>query len=155
MAAKKLDPEQAMIKALGHPQRKELLKLCLEAEEPTSPKELALATHRGKRSFQAHLSRVSYHVRTLAEYGALEIAAEEPQRGSVAHFYRPTELARGTLWVLAALGLSMPPCDGRAPGRLSDETRARIKERIEERRRDPEFMERLKRVTKEDGQGGL
>ncbi|MGN6259026.1 MAG: hypothetical protein ACTHN3_14975 [Solirubrobacterales bacterium] len=105
MAAKKLDPEQALIRALGHPQRKELLKLCLEAEEPKSPKELALATHRGKGSFQAHLSRVSYHVRTLADYGALEIAEEEPRRGSVAHFYRLTELVRGTLWVLAALGL--------------------------------------------------
>jgi predicted transcriptional regulator len=105
MAAEKLDPEQAMIKALGHPQRRELLKLCLEAEEPKSPKELALATHRGKRSFQAHLSRVSYHVRTLARYGAVEIAEEEPRRGSVAHFYQPTELARGTLWVMAALGL--------------------------------------------------
>lgn len=104
MAAKKLDPRQALLKALGHPRRQMLLKLCLEAEEAKSPKELALATHRGGGSFQKHLSNVSYHVRTLAEYGALEIAEEEPRRGSVAHFYRPTELA-GTPWVLAALGL--------------------------------------------------
>lgn len=61
MAAKKLDPEQALIKALGHPVRKELLKLCLEADEPKTPKGLALATHQGKGSFQKHLSNVSYH----------------------------------------------------------------------------------------------
>lgn len=105
MTAKKLDPAQALLKALGHPMRKMLLKLCCEAEEPKSPKGLALETHRGKGSFQVHLSNVSYHVRTLADYGALEIAAEEPRRGSVAHFYRPTELVRATPWVLTALGL--------------------------------------------------
>ncbi|MGE5527204.1 MAG: hypothetical protein ACM3Q9_00900 [Methanosarcina sp.] len=132
MAAEKLDSEQALIKALGHPQRKELLRLCLEAGEPKSPKGLALETHRGGGSFQKHLSSVSYHVRTLARYGALEIAEEEPRRGSVAHFYRPTELVRETLWVMAALGASMPPCEGRAPCQLSDEVRASIKERIEE-----------------------
>lgn len=145
MAAKKLDPEQALIKAMGHPQRKELLKLCLDAEEAKSPKELALATHRGKRSFQAHLSNVSYHLRTLASYGAVEIAAEELRRGSVAHFYRPTELVRTTPWVLGALRLPQ----------LSEEMRARIAEHIAERRKDPEFMERLRRLTDEDGLGEL
>lgn len=105
MAAKKLDPEQALIRALAHPVRKELLKLCLEADDPKSPKGLALETHRGKGSFEKHLSNVSYHVRTLAEYGAVELVETRPARGSVEHFYRPTELVRGTLWVLAALGL--------------------------------------------------
>lgn len=145
MAAAKLDPQQALLKALGHPVRKMLLKLCLEADEPKSPKGLALATYRGKGSFQKHLSNVSYHMRTLAQYGALEIVKEEPRRGSVAHFYRPTELVRTTPWVLGALRLPL----------LSKEMRARIAEHIAERRKDPEFMERLKRLTEEDGQGGL
>ncbi|MGN6275852.1 MAG: hypothetical protein ACTHNP_07980 [Solirubrobacterales bacterium] len=115
--------------------RKTLLKLCLEAGERKSPKELALATYGGKRSFQAHLSNVSYHMRTLAEYGALDVAGEEPRRGSVAHFYRPSKLARETPWVMDVLGL--PP--------LSEEMRARIDEHVAERREDKEFMERLER----------
>lgn len=143
MSAKKLDPQQALIKALGHPQRKELLRLCLEAEEPRSPKELALATHRGKRSFQAHLSNVSYHMRVLAQYGALVIVEEEPRRGSVAHFYRPTELVRETPWVLGALRL--PP--------LSEEERAHIDAHIAERRNDKEFMARLKQRGEKLDQG--
>lgn len=106
MPGKKLDPGQALLKALGHPMRNMLLKLCLEAGERRSPKELALETYKGKRSFQAHLSSVSYHMRTLAEYGALEVAGEEPRRGAVVHFYRPSKLARETPWVLAALGPS-------------------------------------------------
>lgn len=138
MTAKKLDPEQALLRALNHSQRKKLLRLCLEADEPRSPKGLALETHRGKGSFQVHLSNVSYHVRTLADYGALEIAAEEPRRGSVAHFYRPTELVRETPWVLAALGLS-------PPHGTEGELRARIAEHVAKWRNDPEFMERLKR----------
>ncbi|MGN6276962.1 MAG: hypothetical protein ACTHNP_13685 [Solirubrobacterales bacterium] len=130
MSASKLDPERALIKALNHPRRKELLKLCLEAEEPKSPKGLALETHRGKGSFQVHFSNVSYHVRTLADYGALEIAGEEPRRGALAHFYRPTELVRETPWVLAALGLSPPSGKDLS---IEEELRARIAEHVAER----------------------
>lgn len=105
MPGEGLGPQQALLKALGHPVRKTLLKLCLEAGEWRSPKELALATYKGRRSFQSHLSNVSYHMRTLAEYGALVVAGEEPRRGAVAHFYRPSKLARETPWVLGAIGL--------------------------------------------------
>jgi DNA-binding transcriptional ArsR family regulator len=139
----RLPPEQALLRALGHPLRALLLRLCLEAEEPKSPKGLALETHRGKGSFQVHLSNVSYHVRTLADYGALEIAEERPRRGSVAHFYRPTELVRKTPWVLAALGLAPPSGKDRS---IEKELRARIAEHVAERRRDPEFMELLHRL---------
>jgi DNA-binding transcriptional ArsR family regulator len=142
MAADKLDPQQALLRALGHPMRKTLLKLCLEAAEKKSPKELALATYGGKCSFQAHLSSVSYHMRTLAEYGALEVAGEEPRRGAVAHFYRPSKLARETPWVVDVLNL--PP--------LSEELRARIDEHIAERRKDKEFMARLNDLTDEHRQ---
>lgn len=73
-------------------------------------------------------------MRTLAEYGALVVVGEEPRRGSVAHFYRPSKLARETPWIVDVLNL--PP--------LSEELRARIDEHIAERREDKEFMERLK-----------
>jgi hypothetical protein len=105
MPGEKLSPEQALLKALGHPIRQTLLKLCLEAGEAKAPKDLALETYKGKGSFQAHLSSVSYHMRTLGDYGALEVAGEEPRRGAVVHFYRPSKLARETPWVLGAIGL--------------------------------------------------
>jgi DNA-binding transcriptional ArsR family regulator len=103
VATKENDPTQALLRALGHPMRKALLKLCLEAGEAKTPKDLAIATYKGKRSFQAHLSSVSYHMRTLAKFGALEITREETRCGSVAHFYEPSELVRKTPWVMDAL----------------------------------------------------
>ena len=115
MPGKKLDPRQALLRALGHPMRKTLLKHCVEAGERKSPKELALATYEGKRSFQSHLCNVSYDMRTLAEYGALDVAGEEPRRGSVAHFYRPSKLARETPWVLGAIGLPSSSHEARTP----------------------------------------
>lgn len=105
MAADKPDPQQALLRVLGHPMRKTLLKLCFEAGEPKSPKELALATYNDKRSFQAHLSNVSYHVRVLAEYGAVELVETRPRRGSVEHFYGAASLVEDVPWGRAALGL--------------------------------------------------
>jgi predicted transcriptional regulator len=75
-----------------------LLRRYVESEETLSPKELARLEGRP-------LSNVSYHVRVLAERGALEIVREAPVRGSVAHFYKATPLARETPWVLETLGL--------------------------------------------------
>jgi DNA-binding transcriptional ArsR family regulator len=94
------DKEDALLKALGHPLRRSLLRRYVESEATNGlgPKELALAE-------KAPLSNVSYHVRVLAEKGALEIVSEAPVRGSVAHFYEATALVKETPWVLAVLGL--------------------------------------------------
>ena len=94
------DKEDVLLKALGHPLRRALLRRYVESEavDGLGPKELALAE-------KAPLSNVSYHVRVLAEKGALEIVSEAPARGSVAHFYKATELVKETPWVLATLGL--------------------------------------------------
>jgi len=89
--------DDALLKALGHPLRKWLLRLCVEEGEQLSPKELALVMRQS-------LSTVSYHARKLRELGALDLVHEEPVRGSVAHFYKPTDLVTKTPWVLAALG---------------------------------------------------
>jgi|SRR5215218_4190605 len=91
----------AFAAALSHPTRRVLLKLFLENEAALSPKELAEAVG-GK------LPTVSYHVRVLADKNAIELAEEEPVRGSVAHFYRPTALTRRTPWVLESLDLESP-----------------------------------------------
>ena len=50
-------------------------------ERTASPNELA-------RELGEPLGRVSYHVRTLADIGAIELVGTEPRRGAVEHFYR-------------------------------------------------------------------
>lgn len=93
-----LSPEEMLLSVLQHPLRRELLKLYVEATEMRSPKELALPTN-------GHLSNVGYHVRVLAEKGAVELVAEQARRGSVEHFYEPTALVDEVPWGRAALGL--------------------------------------------------
>lgn len=90
--------EDALLKALGHPLRRLLLRLCLKEGERLSPKELALV-------MKQSLSTVAYHARKLKELGALELVHQEPVRGTVEHFYEPTDLVRETSWVLVVLGL--------------------------------------------------
>lgn len=92
------DPDQALLDALRHPLRRSLLRRYVESKETLSPRELA-------RLERKPLSNVSYHVRVLADHGALEIAREAPVRGSVAHFYKATPLVRDTPWVLETLDL--------------------------------------------------
>jgi DNA-binding transcriptional ArsR family regulator len=90
-----------LVAALNHPTRRALLKLYLEKDVALSPKELADMT--GEK-----LPTISYHVRVLADKKAIELAEEEPVRGSVAHFYRATELTKGTPWVLQSLDFESP-----------------------------------------------
>jgi DNA-binding transcriptional ArsR family regulator len=91
----------ALVSALNHPMRRELLRFYLEKDAPLSPKELAGLTGE-------NLSTISYHVRVLADKYAIELAEEEPVRGSVAHFYRASELTKQTAWVRASLDLQPP-----------------------------------------------
>lgn len=90
--------EEALLFLLGHPLRKRLLRLYVEASEMRSPKELTIPVNQ-------HVSNVSYHVRVLAEHGAVELVAEQPRRGSVEHFYEATSLVDEVPWGRAALGL--------------------------------------------------
>jgi hypothetical protein len=92
------DPEETLLFCLQHPLRRKLLKLCVEAGEMRSPKELTLPTN-------AHIANVSYHVRVLAKEGAIELLAAEARRGAVEHFYEPTTLVDEVPWGRAALGL--------------------------------------------------
>ena len=95
--------DQALLSLLQHPLRRELLKLYVEAGEMRSPKELTLSTNR-------HISNVGYHVRVLAEKGAIELITVEPRRGSIEHFYKATSLIDEVPWGRAVLGL--PPLNG-------------------------------------------
>jgi predicted transcriptional regulator len=93
--------EEALLFLLQHPLRKRLLALCVEAKEMRSPKELMVPVNQ-------HVSNVSYHVRVLAEYGAVKLKETRPRRGSVEHFYEATSLIDQVPWGRAALGLGGP-----------------------------------------------
>ena len=88
---KRAEPQEELIKALGHPLRIELLALL--GRRIASPKELAY-------ELKQKLSNVSYHVRVLAEAGLIELVEEEPVRGSVAHFYKAVwrDLLSSSAW---------------------------------------------------------
>ena len=96
---KPVGEEETLVFLLQHPLRKRLLRLYIEAKAMRSPKELVAPTNQ-------HIYDVSYHVRVLAEHGAVVLVAEEPRRGSVEHFYEATPLVDEVPWARAALGLA-------------------------------------------------
>ena len=69
-----------LLAALRHPLRRRILRLMVDGEA-LSPSQLA-------ETLNESLSSVSYHVRVLAECGALVSAGEKPVRGATQHFYR-------------------------------------------------------------------
>jgi DNA-binding transcriptional ArsR family regulator len=71
--------DEALLKAISHPLRHRLLGLL--DERVASPNELA-------RELDLPLGRVSYHIRLLADLGAIELVRTEPRRGALEHFYR-------------------------------------------------------------------
>ena len=81
--------------ALRHPLRREILR-AMAAKDPISPRQISDELHQP-------LSNVSYHVRVLADYGAVSLVDTEPVRGSMQHFYTTTI---DEPWALAVLGLS-------------------------------------------------
>jgi DNA-binding transcriptional ArsR family regulator len=90
--------DQALLTCLQHPLRQRLLVLYVKAKKKQSPRELADLTGE-------HLSKVSYHVRVLAENKAVKLVSTQPRRGSVEHFYRATSLVDEVPWGRVALGL--------------------------------------------------
>jgi DNA-binding transcriptional ArsR family regulator len=83
-----------LLAALRHPLRRRILRLMADGEA-VSPRELSAA-------LRQPLSNVSYHVRVLAERGALTLVGTRPTHGSVQHFYRT---ALEAPWARQILGL--------------------------------------------------
>lgn len=73
---------ERLLVELQHPLRRELLRLTI-GSEPISPTELSRQV-----KANATLSTVAYHVRVLANCGALELVETQLSRGSTMHFYR-------------------------------------------------------------------
>lgn len=68
-----------LVKGLAHPLRIAILRV-LE-ERTASPSEIA-------EEIDAPLGKVSYHVRSLARLGLVELAGTRTRRGAVEHYYR-------------------------------------------------------------------
>lgn len=83
-----------LLVALRHPLRRRILRT-MAGEEVISPRDLAIA-------LQQPLSKVSYHVRVLADCAAVTLVNTTPARGSMQHFYRTTIEAP---WARHVLGL--------------------------------------------------
>jgi DNA-binding transcriptional ArsR family regulator len=98
MPAKFSDSNDALLFLLRHPLRKRLLRLCVEAREKRSPKELTIPVN-------VDISIVGYHVRVLAKHGAVALVETKQRRGAVEHFYKATALVDEVPWARAALGL--------------------------------------------------
>lgn len=79
--------------ALGHPLRRRILRKMVGANGETSPRELAA-------ELDEPLSALSYHVRVLAECGAIRLVRTKQIRGSTQHFYRAAVKAQ---WARTAL----------------------------------------------------
>jgi len=89
----------AIFEALSHRLRRRILRLMMGAESPPmSPKKIADA-------LAEPLANISYHVRVLADCGAVELVERTPQRGSLEHFYLPAKFT-GQPWVRDALGIA-------------------------------------------------
>jgi DNA-binding transcriptional ArsR family regulator len=87
--------ENELLIALRHPLRRQILRT-MAATDPISPRQIS-------DELREPLSNVSYHVRVLADCGAVTLVDTEPVRGSMQHFYSP---AIDEPWALAVLGLS-------------------------------------------------
>jgi DNA-binding transcriptional ArsR family regulator len=71
-----------VIKALSHPLRVQILGMLDGTVR--SPKEIA-------SELSEPLGNVSYHVRTLADLGLIELVKKVPRRGAIEHYYRAPE----------------------------------------------------------------
>lgn len=72
-----------LIKALGHPLRRRILRTLDVLEEARSPAEL-------RTMFGLHISPVSYHVKVLRDCKAIVLTDTRQVRGALEHFYAST-----------------------------------------------------------------
>jgi DNA-binding transcriptional ArsR family regulator len=76
--------DHELVKAMAHPLRYELL-MKLDGRT-ASPMQLS-------KDVEASLGTVSYHMRQLEQMGLVELVDQKQRRGTIEHFYRPTQRA--------------------------------------------------------------
>jgi DNA-binding transcriptional ArsR family regulator len=102
--------EYAILKAVGHPLRRQLLAILATGE--ASAKELS-------DQLGLALPNVSYHVVVLRDLGLLELVRETPKRGATERHYRASPSAPQAAWEV----LASPPDDALAePARVDGRT---------------------------------
>jgi DNA-binding transcriptional ArsR family regulator len=87
------DKTNDLFTALAHPLRRRILRRMIGGGDETSPRDLAA-------ELDEPLSALSYHVRVLAECGAVKLVRTRQIRGSTQHFYRAAVRAK---WARTAL----------------------------------------------------
>jgi len=97
MAAVDLSEEDiVLLRALNHEMRRKVLVRVSEVGT-ASPNQLA-------RYFEHPLTNLAYHVRGLADCGALELVGTTPVRGSLEHRYR---ISLERPWAVQLLGIEL------------------------------------------------
>jgi DNA-binding transcriptional ArsR family regulator len=96
----------ALLAALGSPLRRRILRR-MRDEEMISPRQLA-------QEFELPLSSVAYHVRVLAESGAITLVRVKPVRGAIKHYYRSSVKPAWAQQIIA-----LEPWDESQPGESS------------------------------------
>lgn len=82
MAMSNQDKNTAVLTALNHPIRREILRYLENHNNGgISPSKLA-------NELDHPLGNVAYHIRILAESGVLKLSTTKPRRGAVEHFYK-------------------------------------------------------------------
>jgi DNA-binding transcriptional ArsR family regulator len=100
--------ENGLLAALGHPLRRRILRR-MRDEEMMSPRRLA-------REFELPVSNIAYHVRVLADCGALTLVQVQPVRGAIKHYYQSSVKAP---WAQTIIDLE--PRGERRSGETPDE----------------------------------
>jgi DNA-binding transcriptional ArsR family regulator len=95
MAGEEQNDDDGLLIALRHPLRREILR-AMAVQDQISPRQIS-------DELRQPLSNVSYHVRVLADCGAVTLVDTAPVRGSMQHFY---STAIEEPWALEVLGLS-------------------------------------------------
>jgi len=98
MAKLNRSDDNDLLMALRHPLRRRILRE-MTGEKAVSPRQLSTGLNKP-------LSNISYHVRVLAECGAVTLVRTEPVRGSMQHFYRSVVEAP---WAREILGIDADP----------------------------------------------
>lgn len=93
---------ETQLKALGHEMRRAIMGVFVRKglAASMSPREVSGV-------LGEPLSNVSYHVRVLAECGAITLVSTKPVRGSMQHFYRPSAMFIELPWIADVLGLDI------------------------------------------------
>lgn len=105
MARRKRTDENVLLTALNSQLRRQILRR-MRDEDMISPRELA-------QEFGMPLSTMAYHVRVLADCGAVTLVRVKPVRGAIKHYYRSS---LEPPWARQIIDLE--PWDGSRPGEI-------------------------------------